>query len=144
MRSDIQASIQNSHPIEQPRTSWRAQIPAYIHAPSLPSQPLQPWDIPGRSPRLLSAPRGVAANDEVLAHRPPFGKASFEWDMLKVGMTARAKQKEDYDQQGNAIDSNTTLMRCLRMGLPIEDVRRLDIHRTGSVRTGSRSSAASY
>ena len=57
--------------------------------------------------------------------------------MIKAGMTARAKQKEDYDRQGNAFDSNATVLPGLRMGLPIEDAGRLDIHRTGSVRTGA-------
>ena len=57
--------------------------------------------------------------------------------MIKAGMTARAKQKEDYDRQGNAFDSNATVLFGLRMGLPIEDAGRLDIHRTGSVRTGA-------
>ena len=53
--------------------------------------------------------------------------------MIKAGMTARAKQKEDYDRQGNAFDSNATVLPGLRMGLPIEDAGRLDIHRAGSV-----------
>ena len=41
--------------------------------------------------------------------------------MIKAGMTARAKQREDYEEQGNAVDSNATLMPGLRTGLPIED-----------------------
>ena len=57
--------------------------------------------------------------------------------MIKASMTARAKQKEDCDRQGNAFDSNATVLPGLRMGLPIEDAGRLDIHRTGSVRSGA-------
>ena len=83
----------------------------------LPNQPLQPWDIPSRSPRPPSSPRGAAAYDEGIARCPPFGKASFEWDMLKAGMTARAKQKETCDQQGNGIDSNATRMPGFAHGL---------------------------
>ena len=56
--------------------------------------------------------------------------------MIKAGMTCRAKQKEDYDIQGNAIDSNATVLPGLRVGLPIESAG-LNIHRTGSVRSGA-------
>ena len=52
-------------------------------------------------------------------------------------MTARATQKEDYDLQGKVFESNATVLPGLRIGLPIEDAGRLDIHRTGSARTGA-------
>ena len=57
--------------------------------------------------------------------------------MLKAGMTCRAKQKEDYNAQGNSTNSNATVLPGLRMGLPIEDAGRLDIHRTGSLKSGA-------
>ena len=71
-------------------------------------------------------------HDEGIAHRPLTEKATLEWNMIKAGMTARAKQKEDYDRQGNAFDSNAIVLPGLRIGLPIEDAGRLDIHRTAS------------
>ena len=98
---------------------------------------MQPWEIPAGSPRAPSPPRGEAVRDEGIAHRPLTEKATLEWNMIKAGITARAKQKGDYDRQGNAFHSNATVLPGLRMGLPIEDAGRLDIHRTGSVRTGA-------
>ena len=71
---------------------------------------MQPWEIPAGSARAPSPPRD----------RPQNERASLEWNMIKAGMTCRAKQKEDYDIQGNAIDSNATVLPGLRMGLPIE------------------------
>ena len=127
MRSEIQESIQQSYPIEQPRTTWRAQSSAYIHTPSLPSQPVQPFDIPGRSSRAPSSPRGLAANDEVSAHRPPSERASFEWNMLKAGMTALAEQEEDYDRQGNATTGGLNarpLPSAIEIYVPVQVLKR--------------------
>ena len=121
MRIEIQESIRNINPIEQPRTSWKATSPAYIQPPSLPVHSVQPWDIPSRTPRPPSPPTGAVARDAPTAHHSSSGKSTLEWDMIKAGMTARAKQKEDYEEQGHAIDSNAIVMPGLRMGLPIED-----------------------
>ena len=115
MRTGIQESFRDYNPIEQPRISWRATSPAYIQPPSLPVQSVQPWDIPSRTPRPPSPPTGAVARDAPSAHHSSSGKSTSEWDMIKAGMTARAKQKEDYEQQGNAIDSNATIMPGLRM-----------------------------
>ena len=137
MRTEIQESIRSTNPIEQPQTSWRANSLAYIPPPQLPRQPVQPWEISAGSPRAPSSPRGEAVRDEGIARRPLNERANLEWNVIKAGMTARAKQKEDYDIQGNAFDSNATVLPGLRLGLPIEDAGRLDIHRTGSVRSGA-------
>ena len=76
----------------------------------MPRQSVQPWEIPTGSPRASSP----------LRERPP-ETASLEWNMIKAGMTARAEQKRDYEVQGNASDSNATILPGLRMGLPFEN-----------------------
>ena len=135
MRTEIQESIRSTNPAEQPQTSWSANSPAYIQPPQMqPRQQVQPWDIPAGSPRAPSSPKGEAARDEGITRHPPNERANMEWNRIKAGMTARAWQKEDYDIQGNAFDSNATVLPGLRMGLSAEDAGRLDIHRTGSVR----------
>ena len=96
-RTEIQESMRSANPIEQSQTSWRATSPAYIQPPQMmPRQQVQPWEIPTGSPRAPSPPRD----------RPQNERASLEWNMIKAGMTCRAKQKEDYDIQGNSIDSS--------------------------------------
>ena len=124
-RTEIQESMRSANPIEQSQTSWRATSPAYIQPPQMmPRQQVQPWEIPAGSPRAPFPPRD----------RPQNERASLEWNMIMAVMTCRAKQKEDYDIQGSSIDSNANWRR---IGLPIEDAGRLDIHRTGSVRLGA-------
>ena len=135
MKSEIQESRRNSYPIGQAETSWRAQSPAYLPTPIAPiispGQPLQPWAIPVRS---SSSPRGMSGDEApTQERRRPNQRASLEWNVLKTGMTARARQKEDFDQQDPSVDSNATRAPALRMGLPIEDATRLDIHRIGSI-----------
>ena len=93
MRIEIQESLRSANPIEQPQISSRVTSPAYVQPPQMmPGQAVQPWDIPTGSPRASSPPR----------NRPVNERAGLEWNMLKAGMTCRAKQKEDYEAQGNS------------------------------------------
>ena len=98
----------SSDPTDTNPTSWRASSPAFLPMPAvpvLPSMPLQPWSIRGRP----SSARGGSAEEDVPTQaRQPSEKTCLEWNVLKAGMTARARQKDDYARQGNSADSYAT------------------------------------